>query len=137
MYRTLAGLLSGVLLVLGLAVGAASPAAAVKPPWHGSYIQVTKVTPDTVSARIRCPHDPNPDGSQYFSLYAVTVSGSVTVSYQADVAAYCDMKRHQVQLPRTGGVGELAAGDRVNLYGTISGDSGEVNVWYDSYRIRR
>ena len=36
----------------------------------------------------------------------------------------------------TSGV-RLFVGDRVRIFGTISGDSGEVNVWYDDYRIRR
>jgi hypothetical protein len=136
MRRTLVGLMTGIMLMLGLV--AVSPVAEAKPPpWHGSYIQVTKLTPTTVSARIRCPQDPDPGGTQYFSLYAITVDGAVTVSYRADVAALCDMKRHHVVLQRFGGNGDLVAGDRVNVYGTISGDSGEVNVWYDAWRVQR
>jgi hypothetical protein len=137
MRRVLAALLSGFLLVLGTVVGVAPAATAAKPPWHGSYIQVTKVTNTTVTARIRCPQDPDPGGTQFFSLYAITVDGAVTVSYRADVAALCDMRRHHVTLARFGGNGDLAAGDRVNVYGTISGDSGEVNVWYENWKVQR
>src|SRR4051812_9044229 len=100
-------LLACVVGLLSVAGVSAAPVEAAKPPWHGSYIQITKTTPDSVSARIRCPHDPNPDGSQHFFVGVTRADGS-TVGYDADVAALCDMQRHQVTVPLTSGGGLVA-----------------------------
>jgi hypothetical protein len=134
MRRTLTGLLTGLLLIAGLAATSA-PATAVKPPWHGSYIQITKVTPTAISARIQCPRDPNPDGSQNFFL-SVASPNDESGGYQLDVAALCDMKRHQVTVPFLNGVAPVV-GTQVDVFGTISGDSGEVNVQYENLRVKR
>jgi hypothetical protein len=133
--RLFAALLTGFLLVLGTVVGVA-PAQAAKPSWHGSYIQVTKVSPDTVTARIRCPLDPNPNGTQHFFLTATRADGT-HVSYSADVVQYCDMRRHHVTLQRTTTDAALVPGERVDLYGSIAGDGGEVNVWYTGWKVQR
>lgn len=132
MRRMLIGLVAGTLLSLGIAT---APAQAAKPPWQGSYIQITKVTPDYLSARIRCPQDPDPGGTQFFSVGITNPDGTVAF-YQLDVAALCDMARHQVTVPLVSGTAPVI-GSRVDIYGSIAGDSGEVNVWYEDWKVQR
>ena len=134
--RHLVGLVTGVLLALGLV---AAPSSTAAPPRQGSAnIQVTKVTPDQVSARIRCGADPNPDGTQYLTVRVENPDGTVAM-YQLDVARLCDLKRHRVTVPyvATFSTGRARVGTRVDVFATISGDSGEYNSWYEGFRVRR
>ena len=122
------------LVLIGL-VGTAPAAQAAKPPWHGSYIHITKVTPTYISARIQCPTDPNPDGTQNL-FFSVASPNDESGGYFLDVAPLCYMKRHQVRVPFLNGVAPVV-GTRVDIFGTISGDGGEVNVQYEDWRVQR
>ena len=135
MRKTLAVVLTGLLLMIGLTAGASAPAVAAPPSWKGTYVHVTKVTPEYIQARIQCPTDPNPDGTQYFFL-SVASPNDESAGYQLDVAALCDMKRHQVRVPYLNGVAPVV-GTRVDIFGSISGDGGEVNVWYEDWKVQR
>jgi hypothetical protein len=129
--RLLVGLVTGLLLVLGLGSVTAPAAQAARTP----SIQLTKVTPTSITAQIVCPTDPNPDGTQNFFL-SVASPNDESAGYQLDVAALCDGRRHQVRVPYVNGVAPVV-GTRVDIFGTISGDSGEINVQYEDWRVQR
>jgi hypothetical protein len=134
MRKTLAGVLTGFMLMLGLVAGTGGVAQAAPPSWHGSYVQITKITPTYVNARIRCGNDPNPDGTQWISIGITNPDGTLA-SYRLDVVQYCDMKRHQVTVPLYSGT--VVVGTFVDVYGSISGDGGEINFWYEDWKVQR
>lgn len=118
MWKTLAA--SALLLATAAPL---APAAQAAPSPNNHLLTIKSVHQSYLTVVTRCSPDPNPStGKQHLSAYTPDQSlGFEQIT--------CDGTRQRILVPYTSSGNRLDRGDRVQVYATISGDSGEINAW--------
>lgn len=104
-------------LTLPLAAGAAPAQAAPSP--NNNMLDITRVTTTSVTIDTSCPSDPPQNVIVYEEAPTPRFLGMASIT--------CTGARQRVTVAFSSAT--LAARTRVDLYVTVSGDSGEINEW--------